>query len=75
MLIKELKRKLHVKHNTKNLIIDSQKEEIYKLTKKINEKNELIMSLYYMRDDLQNKIKELLEENEELRRKKIKNEK
>lgn len=74
-MFKELKRKLHVKHNTKALMIESQKEEIYNLTKKINEKNELIMSLYYLRDDLQNKIKELLEENEELRRKKIKNEK
>lgn len=74
-MFKEIKRKFHVKHNTKNLIIESQKEEIYNLTKKINEKNELIMSLYYLRDDLQNKIKELLEENEELRRKKLKNEK
>ena len=74
-MFKELKRKLHVKHNTQNLIIESQKEEIYKLTKKISEKNDLILSLYYLRDDLQNKIKELLEENEELRRKKLKNEK
>lgn len=74
-MFKEIKRKLHVKHNTKSLIIESQKDEIYNLTKKINEKNDLIISLYYLRDDLQNKIKELLEENEELRRKKLKNEK
>ena len=74
-MFKELKRKLRVKHNTKNLIIESQKEEILKLTKKVNEKNELILSLYSLRDDLNQKIRELLEENEELRRKKIKNEK
>ena len=48
--------------------IESLKEENRKLLKKIDEKNDLIISLFYIRDEKENKIKELLEENETLQR-------
>ena len=67
-MIKELKAKLKRKRNTKDNIIESLKEENRKLLKKIDEKNDLIISLYYLRDELKQKIKELLEENEKKRR-------
>lgn len=66
-MIKELKRKFNKHYNTKQNQIDSLKEENRKLLRKIDEKNELIFSLFDLRDEKEAKIKELLEENEELR--------
>ena len=71
-MIKEIKQKLTRKYNTKQNQIDSLKEENRKLLKKVDEKNDLIISLFYLRDEKEAKIKELLEELEELRLKKCK---
>lgn len=70
-MIKEIKQKLNKKYNTKQNQIDSLKEENRKLLKKLDEKNELIISLFYLRDEKDAKIKELLEENEILRERKV----
>ena len=59
-MIKEIKQKLRKKYNTKQNQIDSLKEENRKLLKKLDEKNELIISLFYLRDEKEAKIKELL---------------
>lgn len=67
-MLKEIKQRLRKKNNTKDIQIQSLKEENRKLLKKIDEKNDLIISLYYLRDEKDNKIKELLEENETLQR-------
>ena len=67
-MIKELKEKMRKKYNTKQNQIESLKEENRKLLKKIDEKNDLIISLFYLRDEKEAKIKELLEENEKKRR-------
>ena len=67
-MIKEIKQKLTKKYNTKQNQIDSLKEENRKLLKKVDEKNELIINLFYLRDEKEAKIKELLEENEKKRR-------
>lgn len=69
-MIKEIKQKLRKKYNTKQNIIDSLKEENRSLLKRIDQKNELILSLFELRDEQQRKIKELLEENEKSRSKK-----
>ena len=69
-MIKEIKQKLRKKYNTKQNIIDSLKEENRSLLKRIDQKNELILSLFELRDEQQRKIKELLEENEKSRCKK-----
>lgn len=71
-MIKEIKQKFTKKYNTKQNQIDSLKEENRKLLKKVDEKNDLIISLFYLRDEKEAKIKELLEELEELRLKKCK---
>ena len=67
-MIKEIKQKLTKKYNTKQNQIDSLKEENRKLLKKVDEKNELIINLFYLRDEKEAKIKELLEEIEKKRR-------
>lgn len=69
-MIKEIKQKLRKKYNTKQNIIESLKEENRSLLKRIDQKNELILSLFELRDEQQRKIKELLEENEKSRCKK-----
>ena len=53
--------------NTKKLTIESLKEELIECYRKINEKDTRIIELFYLRDEQQKKIKELLEENKELR--------
>ena len=68
-MIKELKKKIQRKRNTKQNQIDTLKEENRSLLKRIDQKNELIFSLFELRDEQQRKIKELLEENEKSRRK------
>lgn len=70
-MIKEIKQKLSKRYNTKQNQIDSLKEENRKLLKKVDEKNDLIISLFYLRDEKEAKIKELLEELEKLRAKKV----
>ena len=70
-MIKEIKKKIQRKRNTKQNQIDSLKEENTKLLRKIEEKNELILSLFAIRDEKQRKINELLEENKEFREKRI----
>lgn len=67
-MIKELKTKIRKRRNTLVNQIESLKEENRKLLKKIDEKNDLIISLYYLRDEKEARIKELLEENEKKRR-------
>ena len=71
-MIKEIKKKLRMKRNTKDNQIETLKEENRRLLKKIEEKNQLIIDLFYIRDEKQQKIDELLEENRSLREKKIK---
>lgn len=69
-MIKEMKLKLRKKYNTKQNQIETLKEENRELLKRIDKKNELIFELFDLRDEKNAKIKELLEENETLRRKK-----
>ena len=71
-MIKEIKAKMRKKYNTKENQIDSLKEENRRLLKKIEEKDELIISLFYLRDEKESKIKELLLELEHEREKKAK---
>ena len=65
-------KKRKTKYNTIKLKFEAQKNELLNAYRKIDEKDQLIIELFYLRDDLNNKIKELLEENESLRRKKNK---
>lgn len=67
-MIKEIKQKLRKKYNTKQNQIDSIKEENRRLLAKLEEKNNLIFNLFEIRDEQQRKIKELLEENEKVRK-------
>ena len=67
-MIKEIKQKLRKKYNTKQNQIDTLKEENRELLKRIDKKNELIFELFDLRDEKNAKIKELLEENETLRK-------
>ena len=67
-MIKEIKRKFQKRRNTKENQIESLREENRSLLKRIDQKNELILSLFELRDEQQRKIKELLEENEKVRR-------
>lgn len=52
--------------------IESLKEELLKCYRKLDEKDQLIIELYQLRCEKEHKIKELLEENTELREKNIK---
>lgn len=65
-------KKRKTKYNTIKLKFEAQKNELLNAYRKIDEKDQLIIDLFYLRNDLNNKIKELLEENESLRRKKNK---
>ena len=60
------------KKNKYDIIIETQEKELLECYRKIEEKNQLIFSLFDLRDEQKQKIKELLEENEELRKKKVK---
>lgn len=71
-MIKEIKQKFRKKYNTKQNQIDSLKEENRSLLKRIDQKNELILSLFELRDEKESKIKELLLELEYEREKKTK---
>ena len=67
-MIKEIKQKLRKKYNTKQNQIDSLKEENRSLLKRLDRANVRIIELYELRDELNHKIKELLDENEKLRK-------
>lgn len=53
--------------NTKKLTIESLKDELIECYRKIDEKDNRIIELFYLRDEHQKKIKDLLEENKKLR--------
>ena len=67
-MIKEIKAKMRRKYNTKQNQIDSLKEENRSLLKRLDRANVRIIELYELRDELNHKIKELLDENEKLRK-------
>lgn len=60
------------KKNKYDIIIETQQKELLDCYRKIEEKNQLIFSLFEARDELKLKNKELLEENKELRERKKK---
>lgn len=60
------------KKNKYDIIIETQQKELLDCYRKIEEKNQLIFSLFDARDELKLKNKELLEENKELRERKKK---
>lgn len=60
------------KKNKYDIIIETQEKELLECYRKIEEKNQLIFSLFETRDDLKIKNKELTEELKELREKKVK---
>lgn len=70
-MIKKIKMKLKRRKNTLENKVETLKNECMLLSRKINEKDELIISLFYKRDELEQKNKELLEELKELREKKV----
>lgn len=59
------------KKNKYDIIIETQEKELLECYRKIEEKNQLIFSLFDTRDDLKKKNKELTEELKELREKKV----
>ena len=61
-MIKEIKQKIKKRRNSKDNQIETLKEDNRRLLKKIEEKDDLIISLFYLRDEKEAKIKELLEE-------------
>lgn len=61
-MIKEIKQKIRKRRNTKDNQIESLKDDNRRLLKKIEEKDDLIISLFYLRDEKEARIKELLEE-------------
>lgn len=60
------------KKNKYDIIIETQEKELLECYRKIEEKNQLIFSLFETRDELKKKNKELTEELKELREKKVK---
>ncbi len=69
-MIKEIMRKRQRRKNTLQNQIDTLKTELLNDKRRIQEKDQLIFSLFDTRDELKRKNKELLEELEELREKK-----
>lgn len=67
-ILKKIKRRKNALENK----VESLKDECLMLSRKINEKDQLIIDLFYKRDELQQQNKELLEELKELREKKVK---
>lgn len=72
-MIKKLKMKLKRRKNTLENKVETLRNECLALSRKLNEKDQLIIDLFYVRDELKQKNKELLEELKELREKKMKN--
>lgn len=71
-MIKKLKMKLKRRKNTLENKVETLRNECLMLSRKINEKDQMIIDLFYVRDELKQKNKELLEELKELREKKMK---
>ena len=71
-MIKKLKLKLKRRKNTLENKVETLRNECLMLSRKINEKDQMIINLFYVRDELKQKNKELLEELKELREKKVK---
>ena len=69
-MIKKIKMKLRRRKNTLENKVETLRNECLLLNRKLVEKDELIISLFYVRDDLKQKNKELLEELKELKEKK-----
>lgn len=70
-MIKEIMKKRKTKINTLKNEIQSLKDELLEAYRKIDKKDQLIVELYCVRDEKQRKINELLEENNNLREKKM----
>lgn len=71
-MIKKLRMKLKRRKNTLENKVETLRNECLMLSRKLNEKDQLIIDLFYVRDELKQKNKELLEELKELREKKMK---
>lgn len=68
----ELLKKIKRRKNTLENKVETLRNECLMLSRKINEKDQMIIDLFYVRDELKQKNKELLEELKELREKKMK---
>lgn len=66
-MIKEIIKKRRTKINTLQLKIDSLEAELLDLHRTLKNRDEKIFSLFDIKQELENKIKELLKENESLR--------
>ena len=68
-MIKEMLDKRKRRKNTLHNQIDSLKDELLNDKRKIEKKDQMIIDLFYVRDELQRKNDELLEELKEYREK------
>ncbi len=68
----KLRLKLKRRKNTLENKVETLRNECLTLSRKLNEKDQMIIDLFYLRDELKQKNKELLEELKELREKKMK---
>ena len=68
-MIKEIIRKRKRRKNTLQNQIDTLKDELLNDKRKIQEKDQLIFSLFEKRDELKQQVNELLEELKEYREK------
>lgn len=71
-LIKKYRDKKKKRVNSLKNEIETLKAEALELYRKLDSKNQLIIELYYIKDEKERKIKELLEELTDLREKKVK---
>ena len=71
-LIKKYRDKKKKRVNSLKNEIETLKTEALELYRKLDSKDQLIIELYYIKDEKERKIKELLEELTDLREKKVK---
>ena len=71
-LIKKYRDKKKKRVNSLKNEIETLKAEALELYRKLYSKDQLIIELYYIKDEKERKIKELLEELTDLREKKVK---
>ena len=71
-LIKKYRDKKKKRVNSLKNEIETLKAEALELYRKLDSKDQLIIELYYIKDEKERKIKELLEELTDLREKKVK---
>ena len=71
-LIKKYRDKKKKRVNSLKNEIETLKGEALELYRKLDSKDQLIIELYYIKDEKERKIKELLEELTDLREKKVK---